>query len=190
MTNFFKKILDSLEFYVFAGVFFIIIWYFVLSPRAIDGISMFPYLHNTDFILVYKLQYITSPPKRGEVVVFKHSETQDYIKRVIGLPGETIKIENGLVYVNEKLLDESGYLDQSVKTQPGAAVREGVDYVVPEGQYLLFGDNRPFSTDCREFGAVPKEYIEGKALVVWFPPEHAKVIKGVDYGSNFMLSVK
>lgn len=183
--NLFKKILDSLEFYIFAGVFFIIIWYFVLSPRAIDGISMFPYLHNEDFILVYKLQYLSKAPKRGDVVVFKHSETQDYIKRVIGLPGETVKIENGSVYINGKLLDESAYLDAAVRTQPGTSIKEGVDYVVPAGQYVLMGDNRPFSTDCREFGAVPKEYLEGKALVVWFPPKDAKTIKSVNYGTNF-----
>lgn len=181
--NLFKKILDSLEFYIFAGVFFIIIWYFVLSPRAIDGVSMVPYFQNNDFILVYKLQYLVNDPQRGDIVVFKHSETQDYIKRIIGLPGETVTIQNGKVYVDGKELYEE-YLDASVRTQPESTIREGVPYKVPEGQYLLFGDNRPFSTDSREFGAVPKEYIEGRAIVVWFPPESAKLVKRLDYGAN------
>lgn len=181
--NLFKKILDSLEFYIFAGVFFIIIWYFVLSPRAIDGISMFPYLRNNDFILVYKLEYLTKDPQRGDVVVFKHSETQDYIKRVIGLPGETVTIQNGKVYVNGKELYEA-YLDETVRTQPESTIREGVPYKVPEGQFVLIGDNRPFSTDSREFGAVPKEYIEGRAIAVWFPPENSKLIKRIEYGTN------
>jgi len=183
MMNLFKKILDSLEFYIFAGVFFIIIWYFVLSPRAIDGVSMWPYLENSDFILVYKLQYLAKDPHRGDVVVFKHSESQDYIKRVIGLPGETVTIQNGTVYINGIALTES-YLDSSVRTQPESTIREGVPYKVPVDQYVLMGDNRPFSTDSREFGAVPKEYIEGRALVVWFPPKDSKLIKRLDYGDN------
>lgn len=183
MMQLFKKILDSLEFYIFAGVFFIIIWYFVLSPRAIDGISMFPYLHNSDFILVYKLQYAYSDPQRGDVVVFRHSETQDYIKRVIGLPGETVLIQNGKVYINGKELHES-YLDSTVATQPESTIREGVPYVVPAGQYLCMGDNRPYSTDSRDFGAVPKDYIEGRAVLTWFPPEDAKIINRVTYDLN------
>lgn len=183
MMNLFKKILDSLEFYIFAGVFFIIIWYFVLSPRAIDGVSMWPYLENSDFILVYKLQYLAKDPQRGDIVVFKHSESQDYIKRVIGLPEETVTIQNGTVYINGIALTES-YLDSSVRTQPESTIREGVPYKVPADQYVLMGDNRPFSTDSREFGAVPKEFIEGRAMVVWFPPKDSKLIKRLDYGDN------
>ncbi|WKZ23783.1 MAG: signal peptidase I [Candidatus Dojkabacteria bacterium] len=185
MVDVFKKILDSLEFYIFAGVFFIIIWYFVLSPRAIDGISMYPYLQNNDFILVYKLQYLSDNPQRGDVVVFKHSETQDYIKRVIATPGETVMVQNGKVYVDGKELYEV-YLDSAVRTQPGATLREGVAYKVPENQFVLMGDNRQYSTDSREFGAIPKEYIEGRAVVVWFPPEEAKLIKRLSYGDNLM----
>ncbi|MCC7304072.1 signal peptidase I [bacterium] len=176
----FKKILDSLEFYIFAGVFFIIIWYFVLSPRAVDGISMYPYLHNNDFILVYKLQYISKNPQRGEIVVFKHSETQDYIKRVIGLPNETVLIQDGKVYIDGKILSEP-YLDVTARTQPEATIREGIPYKIPDNQYVLFGDNRQYSTDSREFGAVPKEYIEGRAVVVWFPPENAKFVTKPHY---------
>lgn len=183
MMDLFKKILDSLEFYIFAGVFFIIIWYFVLSPRAIDGISMVPYFRNNDFILVYKLQYLSKNPQRGDIVVFKHSETQDYIKRIIGLPGETITIQNGRVFIDGKELYES-YLDATVKTQPEATIREGVPYKIPQGQYVAMGDNRQYSTDSREFGAVPKEFIEGRAVLVWFPPENAKLIKRLDYGDN------
>lgn len=186
MMNLFKKILDSLEFYIFAGVFFIIIWYFVLSPRAIDGISMYPFLQNNDFILVYKLQYLTKDPQRGDVVVFKHSETQDYIKRVIGLPGETVTVQNGSVYINGKALVET-YLDSAVRTQPESTIREGVPYKIPENQYVLMGDNRPYSTDSREFGAVEKDFIEGRALLVWFPPEDGKLIKRLDYGDKLTL---
>jgi signal peptidase I len=89
------------------------------------------------------------------------------------------------VLINGKVLDESSYLDESVRTEAGASIREGVEYSIPVNQYVLIGDNRPFSTDCREFGAVPKEYIEGKALVVWFPPKDAKVIQKINYGANF-----
>lgn len=183
MINFLKRVLDSLEFYIFAGITFIIIWYFILSPRAIDGVSMFPYLQDKSLILVYKLQYVSKNPERGDVVVFKHSETQDYIKRVIGLPGETVTVRGGKVYINGTLLNES-YLDETVVTQPEATIREGVPYKVPTNQYVLLGDNRQNSTDSREFGAVAKEFIEGRAVTVWFPPEYSKIIKRIDYGEK------
>lgn len=184
MIDFFKRILDSLEFYIFAGIFFIVIWYFVLSPRAIDGISMEPTLWDQSLILVYKLQYINSHPERGDIVVFKHSETDDYIKRVIGLPGETVLIQNGKIYINGTQLAET-YIGETVVTNPYAAIREGVPYKVPTGKYVMIGDNRENSTDSREFGAVAEEYIEGRAVLVWFPPEDSKVLKRVDYGTNF-----
>lgn len=181
MTNILKKILDSIEFYVLAGVLFIVIWYFVLSPRKIDGVSMFPYLHNNDYVLMYKLEYLGSTPKRGDVVVFKHSMTQDYIKRIIALPGETVLIRNGKVYVNDKLLDESLYLASTVVTNPAESIREGLPYVVPQGRYVLMGDNRERSTDSRSFGAVEKEAIEGRAVLLWFPPQNMKLIQRVTY---------
>lgn len=181
MGEILKKILDSLEFYILAGVLFVVVWYFVLSPRNIDGVSMYPYLSNDSYVLMYKLEYLTGKPERGDVVVFKHSPTQDYIKRVIGLPGEVLLIQNGKVYVNGKILNESEYLSSSVLTQSDAAIREGIPYTVPDNQYVLMGDNRPQSTDSRAFGAVPREYIEGRAVVVWFPPPDIKVIKKVTY---------
>lgn len=175
MNNAFKKFLDSIEFYILVLIFFILIWFFVLSPRAIDGISMFPYFYNNDFILVDKTVYLYSKPERGDVVVFKHSATQDYIKRVIGMPNDIVMVRNGNVYINDKLLDEP-YLTDDVRTSPGAALREGIPYTVPERQYLLMGDNRPSSTDSREFGAVPLEYIEGRAVIVWYPLDRMKMV--------------
>lgn len=181
MINTVKKVLDSIEFYILAGVFFVVIWFFVLSPRKIDGRSMVPYFANEDYILMYKLEYLTGKPQRGDIVVFKHSATQDYIKRVIALPGETITVQNSKVYINGKLLDESKYLADTVQTLPGATVLEGIPYTVPENQYFLMGDNRTQSTDCRDFGAVDKGSIEGRAVAVWFPPQDGKFISRITY---------
>jgi signal peptidase I len=179
--NFLKKLLDSLEFYILAGVLFVVVWYFVLSPRNIDGVSMFPYFHNFDYILMYKLEYLSSTPQRGDIVVFKHSAVQDYIKRVIALPGEEILLQSGKVYINGKLLDETQYLSTAVYTAGENAVQEGIPYVVPQGHYFLMGDNRPNSTDSREFGAIPKETIEGRAVLVWFPFNNTKIVPRIQY---------
>lgn len=181
MVNALKKILDSLEFYILAGVLFVVIWYFILSPRRVDGESMYPYLHNFDYVLMYKLEYLSANPQRGDVVVFKHSALEDYIKRVIALPGETILVQDGKVSINGKRLDESAYLGESVQTFGSAAIKEGVPYVVPENQYVLLGDNRTNSTDSRALGAIPKEAIEGRAVVIWFPPQDTKLINRVTY---------
>jgi signal peptidase I len=179
--EFIKKILDSIEFYILAGIFFIVIWIFVLSPRNIDGISMYPYLHNFDYILMYKLEYISGGPQRGDVVVFKHSATEDYIKRVIALPGESLLIQDGKVFVNGSQLDETQYLNPTITTKAGATIREGVPYKVPENNFVLIGDNRPASTDSRDFGAVPLTAIEGRAVFVWFPLQNIKVIPRINY---------
>jgi len=187
MVNLIKKFLDFSQFFIFSGVLVIVLWMFVITPRKIDGVSMFPYLHNRDLILVFKLAYASSRPKRGDVVVFKHSETQDYIKRVIALPGEEIMIQNGKVYINGNILDESDYLGDSVYTTQGATLKEGVPFIVPDNQYICIGDNRPMSTDSREFGAVPIETIEGRALLVWYPPQDAKVINRVKYNISSAL---
>lgn len=130
---------------------------------------------------MYKLEYLASTPKRGDVVVFKHSMTQDYIKRIIALPGETLMIRDGKVYINGQLLDESKYLANTVTTFPSDAVREGIPYVVPDGKYVLMGDNRERSTDSRAFGAVEKDAIEGRAVLLWFPPQNMKLIQRVTY---------
>ncbi|OGV69900.1 MAG: signal peptidase I, partial [Lentisphaerae bacterium RIFOXYA12_FULL_60_10] len=138
----------------------------------VESISMEPTLIEDDFVLVYRLAYSLGEPERGDVVVFQYPpETNQvpYIKRIIGLPGDTIKVEAGQVFINGQPLEEP-YL--KVPTNRGG------EWVVPLGSIFVMGDNRNNSSDSRVFGPVPIEDVMGKALVVYFPPEHWQMMTG------------
>ena len=117
------------------------------------------------------------------MVVFKAppDDHDEYIKRIIGLPGDNVKVEGGRVYINNTLLSEK-YLALTVYTQSGSFAREGETKTVPQGQYLVFGDNRAHSFDGRNFGPIKKEKITGRAWVVYWPPQKAGVVSEVNYG--------
>lgn len=134
--------------------------YFLFSVLIVRGKSMEPNYVDGDVVGVNKIAYIISTPKRGDVVaMFFPGETQKrFIKRVIGLPGETIRIADGLVYVNGTLLVE-GYLSPELLTIPN------LERKLVEGEYFVLGDNRVASSDSRAWGAVPESFIIGKALV-------------------------
>jgi signal peptidase I len=134
--------------------------YFFFSVLIVRGKSMEPNYVDGDVVGVNKIAYIVSTPKRGDVIaMFFPGETQKrFIKRVIGLPGETIRIADGLVYVNGTLLVE-GYLSPELLTIPN------LERKLVEGEYFVLGDNRVASSDSRAWGAVPESFIIGKALV-------------------------
>ena len=182
-----KKLLDCLNTCVLLpGVVVIFAWVFILGLQEVDGVSMYPYLHNRDIIGLYKLEYKFKPIQRGDVVVFQHSSTQYYVKRVIGLPGDTIMIKDGKVYINGKQLDESSYLSEGVYTSQGSFLINDIPYQVPDNQYFCMGDNRLNSTDSRDFGPVSKELIQGRVIFVLFPFEHKKIVKRVSYNLSLV----
>jgi signal peptidase I len=133
----------------------------------IDGMSMEPRLHNQELILVDKWTYTFHPFARGDVIVFvaPPNPTQDYIKRIVGLPGDVITIHDTAVYVNGSLLKEA-YVD------PG---RQGNQYqsfdnrVIPPNAYFVLGDNRGGSSDSRDWGCVPRDNVIGRAALVYWP---------------------
>jgi signal peptidase I len=138
-------------------------------------------------LLTDKVSYRFRQPQRGDVVIFKALSSEpcadiecEYIKRVVGLPNERVKIQEGLVYINGQKLKED-YLLPGIKTSPGSFLEEGVERKVPEGEYLTLGDNRSHSRDSREFGPVPKERIIGKAWLRYWPYKTVGIIKKVDY---------
>jgi len=139
---------------------------------------MFDNFYNGEYLLTDKISYRFKEPKYGEVVVFKapKNEDYDYIKRLIGMPGDRVVIRDGRVYVNGQLLDESGYLDASVKTRPGIYAKGGLSITVPSGAYFALGDNRDNSSDSRDWGPVPVENIVGKAWVRYWPLNKMGVI--------------
>ena len=177
-----KKILHFLDWanFVFLTltVIMIVLWFTVGGLRKIDGVSMYPYFHDKDIVLLYKLAYRNQPPKRGDIIVFTTQAVKGYfVKRVIAVPGEQIMILGGKVYINGKLLDESAYLAPNVYTTGGSFLKEGESYTVPEGHVFAMGDNRPNSTDSRYWGPVPFERIEGKVVMLVYPFSRAKIIR-------------
>lgn len=153
---------------VFAAIGTAIYW-LVAQPHKVSGSSMFPNFKNGDYIITDKISYRLSEPQRGDIVVFKNpkDETQDFIKRILGKPGDRIKVQAGKIYLNGAELSEP-YLN-NVVTNPGSFLREGVEFTVEPGHYITIGDNRPASSDSREWGQITKEEIIGKVFFRYWP---------------------
>lgn len=169
LTRLFKGLYDILETLVIAGAFVVFVYLFIASPHEVVGRSMEQNFWNGEYLLADKISYHFNRPERGDVVIFKHSDTADYIKRVIGLPGDTVSLRDGSFYVNGTRVDESEYLAADVYTDPGPYLREGDEKEVPSGQYFVAGDNRPHSSDSRTFGPIDEESIKGRAVLIYWP---------------------
>lgn len=151
--------------------------FFIAQPFVVRGESMHPTFENSDYLIVDELTYRFNDPKRGDVVVFRYPNNPEifYIKRIIGLPGETVSIVKGKV---------------SVTTTGGETVTLPEDYVVTEDatytveralgadQFFVMGDNRPKSSDSRVWGALPRENIMGRAYVRLLPFNTFEVLPG------------
>lgn len=176
-------ILDILQVIVFAVAIFLFVYLLVLQPHKIKGDSMYPNFLNGEFLLTDKVTYRFGEPQRGDVIVFKAppDDKDEYIKRIIGLPGDTVMVKGGLLYVNNQLLDESKYLDSTVITQAGNYAQEGKTGTVAEGEYFVAGDNRPHSLDSRSFGTIKREKITGRAWVIYWPPQKAGIVPSISY---------
>lgn len=161
-------LLEILEILLLAAVFYIGIDAVVARLR-VESISMLPTLRADDFILVNKLAYHGGTPQRGDIVVFRAppDPSQDYVKRVIGLPGDVISVRNGMVYVNNEPLKEPYIAAEPAYTGT---------WVVPPGELFVLGDNRNQSSDSHSWGFVPMQSLVGRALVVYWPPNQAKLL--------------
>src|SRR5215203_5765988 len=145
------------------------------QPVKVEGTSMLPRLHDGERIFVNKLIYYGLPEiERGDIVVFwyPNDPTKSYIKRVIGLPGDTVQVRGGRVFVNGKELQEP-YLEHSLNV---ASADEPL-ISVKAHYYFVMGDNRDNSSDSRVWGLVPEKYIYGKALFRYWPLSKASVIR-------------
>lgn len=156
-----------------AAVLFLVVFVmvFMVSQNKISSGSMLPTLHIKDRIMVSMVPYYYRSPKRGEIVVFNGPNHEKWVKRVIGLPGETIDIIKGNVYINGKILDESKYLyEEGISSlNPVLSTVVTYPYRIPEGFYFLLGDNRLESNDCRYMGAIAETEITGKVLCRIYP---------------------
>lgn len=174
--------MDVVETVVIALAVFVIIYLFLFQPHQVRGNSMYPSFLDGEYILTDKISYRLRQPKRGDVIIFRapRNEEYDYIKRIIGLPGEAVKVEGGKIFINSQLVSEI-YLQGGFYTQPGSFLKLGEDITIPENQYFVLGDNRTHSSDSREWGLVPKENIVGKAWLRYWPIDHLGAIPEVDY---------
>jgi len=178
IENFFENLMDWIT---TIGISFIIIALlniFIVKNQIVDGKSMYPTLKHTDRIFLNKISYRFTEPKRGDIVVFEHTtpgQKSDFIKRIIALPGEKIKIENNDVYIyNEEnpqgyILKEEYIQDKSKNDNFTSFLKPGETFEVPKDNFIVFGDNRGASSDSRMFGYVKKEDIEGKLFIRYWP---------------------
>ena len=150
---------------------FIII--FLYQPVRVEGTSMLPMLKDQDRLFINKMVYRVEDVHRGDVVVFlyPHDHSKSYIKRVIALPGDDLRIDHGEVFVNGKHVVEK-YVPERFADE-----RSQPEAVVPQHEYFVMGDHRSISSDSRDFGPVDRNLIYGKAAFVYWPMAQAGVVR-------------
>jgi len=160
-----KKLVIEIIGTLLAGVLIFILINISVQYSIVEGSSMEPNLYNGQRLLINKIAY--SNPQRGDIIIFPPPHVanpdKDFIKRIIGLPGELIEIKDGIVYINGSLLDEP-YIEDNASIDMSLTV-------VPDGEYLVLGDNRSNSQDSRFGWTVPGESIVGKAWLSIWPPK-------------------
>lgn len=171
-------VMDILETIVFIGSLFIVIYLFIAAPNQVKGASMEPTFYTGEYIMTSKVTYKFRKPHRGDVIVFKSLKNQDidYIKRIIGLPGDKVEIKNAEVYVNDRLINEN-YISEKTNLWESGFIKENIPLIVPDNMIFVMGDNRPRSSDSREFGPVPLDSIIGEVFYRYFPTTKMGPIK-------------
>ena len=158
---------ELLESVLPALVIVLVVNIFLAQATRVEGQSMEPNLHDSQRLIIEKISYRFHPPRRGDIVVLRrpNKSPEPLIKRVIGLPGETVEIKEGRVYINGEPLDEP-YLNQ-------ATLGDMMLQLVPEEHVFVLGDNRRASNDSRSFGMVPLDDIIGRAWIRYWPLSEA-----------------
>ncbi len=168
---FFGYVAEILRVVIIAGAIVFLVRYFLIQPFSVRGASMEPNFSDRQYLIIDEFSYRLRPPERGEIIVFRppvQPQNQFFIKRVVGLPGETVVVKGGQVFIQKpgddepKLLDETAYLG-SVPTTGDKRVTLGAE------EYFLMGDNRPSSLDSRSFGPVSKDRITGRVWIRGLP---------------------
>jgi signal peptidase I len=149
------------------------------SRYVVEGQSMLPTFQGEEYLIVNRFEYLIWEPERGDIVIFHNPEdpSKDFIKRVIGLPGDYIRMENGQVFVNNAPIAEPYVLD--LCRSSNCRYRE---WYVGEDQYFVLGDNRNSSQDSTRFGPVDRQYLVGRAWIKYWPPSEWDIIEHETYG--------
>jgi signal peptidase I len=176
----FDFIKEIIKVVAISAIIVIPIRFYLIQPFFVSGASMVPQFHNGEYLIIDEFSYRNNPPQRGDVIVFHYPKdtSQYYIKRVIGLPGETVQIKNEQVVIYNKdhpwglTLNETGYLKKDEITNGS------IDTKLEDGQYFVLGDNRQASSDSRYWGVVDKKFIVGKVWIRAWPFDDVKVFSG------------
>lgn len=179
--------LDLVETLVIGISLFLVIYLFFMQPHQVSGQSMEPTLMNYDYVLTDKISYKVGDPKRGDIVVIHAPEAAncptgtgcDFIKRMIGLPGDTVEVKDNGIFVNNAQLDED-YIADDVTTMAGNFTRNRV-VTLGADQYFVVGDNRMHSSDSRAWGPVTREDIVGRAFFRYWPASSVQVLEHASY---------
>ncbi len=168
---------EILTFIVLAIVIVVPIRFFVAQPFVVEGESMHPTFESGDYLIVDELSYHLGTPKRGDVVVFRYPNDEKifYIKRIIGLPGETVHIDRGTTSITKADGTELT-LDESYVVTEDATYTQ--DTTLGTDQYFVMGDNRPRSSDSRAWGPLPKKDLMGRAYIRLLPPSETGILPG------------
>jgi signal peptidase I len=171
-------LLELIKVAVLAGITIALVRYFLFKPFYVKGASMESNFFDKEYLIVDELSYRFRAPQRGEVVVFKYPENpkEFFLKRIIGLPGERVKVSEGKVTIYNSQHPEGVILDESYL--PADLLTSGDRTYVPlnDKQYFVMGDNRPNSYDSRRFGAVDKSLIVGRVFFRGWPLNRAEII--------------
>ncbi|PIT90052.1 signal peptidase I [Candidatus Kuenenbacteria bacterium CG10_big_fil_rev_8_21_14_0_10_36_11] len=168
---------ETLKIIIISLIIILPVRYYLVQPFYVKGQSMEPNFHDNEYLIINEIGYRLNLPERGDIIVFKYPKnpSEFYIKRIIGLPGETIKIkDNQIIIFNAenpggKILDENAYLASGTETAGNLSV------TLNDNEYYVLGDNRASSKDSRYFGPVDKKYIIGRTWLRGWPFDRIKV---------------
>ena len=157
----------------------LIIRLFVVQPFIVEGQSMLPTFSNNDYLITEKISYSIRSPKRGEIVIFHPPDnpTVNYIKRIVGLPGDSIEVRDQNVFVNSQKINEP-YLTSNEQTNTAT---KDLNLTLKSGEYFVLGDNRNHSRDSREIGPIPYSSIVGRIWVRLLPIDSARAFAAINY---------
>jgi signal peptidase I len=170
-----KKILASFwetgRIAIIALVFAIAVRVFIFQPFLVRGASMEPNFHNGDYLIVDEISYRFHQPQRGDVIVLRYPNdvSQRYIKRIVGLPGETVEIQNGKVMIAQSSGEDAPVTQLDEKYLPSEITSGFAKVTLRGAEYFVLGDNRPYSSDSRAWGTLPAKDIIGKVFLRVFP---------------------
>ncbi len=191
MNDFLEFIWETLKMAALALLIVLPIRYFLFQPFVVSGNSMVPNFNDGDYLIIDEISYYLRPPERGEVAVFRAppNPSTRYIKRIVGLPGETIEVEAGRIVITPRgggsfVLEEDEYILN------GEVLRYSGRMELREDEYFVLGDNRRYSSDSRTWGPLPRKNIIGRALIRAWPVSRFSIIETPHYslwGSNFVL---